>query len=279
MTLRFNICGINVRVHLLAILLCVLMCALGDAEELAIACVALTFHELGHVLAARLMEVDVESLDIAPFGGVARLSGFDDISTWRAIFVCLSGIFVNLILAAVGGALGWLGVMGFDMAEGILRVNLILAIFNMLPALPLDGGRAFVRITRKRFGARAAVNAASVAAYTVAGAMVGLCVWAFIESGSMNITLISTAVFLIAATADGRNDALSGDAMSAVNAILREKKLPMAARIVALDHDTPPGTAVRFMKTDIFTIFYKDDRLISETEIAAEALAATKSTS
>lgn len=106
---------------------------------------SLLLHELGHALVARREGVEIEGITLWLFGGVARLrSPFPSAGAEFRIAVAgpivtalLSGGFVALaVLArfgpAVDGVLAWLG-----------YINVFLLAFNLLPALPLDGGRVF----------------------------------------------------------------------------------------------------------------------------------------
>jgi Zn-dependent protease len=122
---------------------------LSDGTYLAMAIVsALVFlasillHELGHSWVARREGIEVDSISLWLFGGVAQLKGrftsaggeFRVAVSGPLISIGLGIVFVLLALAglpsAVDGVAAWLG-----------YINLILAVFNLLPASPLDGGR------------------------------------------------------------------------------------------------------------------------------------------
>lgn len=107
--------------------------------------VSLLAHELAHAIVARRNGIDVEGITLWLFGGVARLTGEaqDPGADLRVagvgplVSLVLAGMFGLLYLGArpldagiVGGVFGWLAV-----------INLALAIFNLMPAAPLDGGR------------------------------------------------------------------------------------------------------------------------------------------
>jgi len=121
----------------------------SDGEYVVLAVVAallffisLLLHELGHALQARREGVEIEGINLWLFGGVAQFkSGFP--SAGAEFRIAIAGPLVSLALgllcmlaalaglpSAIDGVVAWLGF-----------TNLILLAFNLLPALPLDGGR------------------------------------------------------------------------------------------------------------------------------------------
>jgi Zn-dependent protease len=103
---------------------------------------SILLHELGHSLVARREGIEVDSITLWLFGGVSQFKGRyasagDEFRTAFAgpfVSIVLGVLFVLIALAqlpsAVDGVAAWLG-----------YINLILAVFNLLPASPLDGGR------------------------------------------------------------------------------------------------------------------------------------------
>jgi len=141
---------------------------------------SLLAHELAHAVIARRNGVDVESIVLWLLGGVAQLKG--EPPTPGADFrIAVVGPLTSLALAVVFGAAGGLAsLLGAEgLPVGVLAylaaTNLLLAVFNLLPAAPLDGGRVLRAVLWRWRGQReqAAVTAAR-AGQVFGFALVGL---------------------------------------------------------------------------------------------------------
>ena len=114
-------------------------------------------HELGHSLAAMGYGIGVKDITLLPIGGVARLERMPE-KPVQELIVALAGPAVNIVLALVllpivavlslvqgiplsFNLLAQSGLLGF--LTFLLSANISLAVFNMIPAFPLDGGRVF----------------------------------------------------------------------------------------------------------------------------------------
>ncbi len=132
---------------------------------------SILLHELGHAVVARRHGVEIEEIDLWLLGGVARMSG----SPKRAgdeLRFALAGPGVTLAIVAVFGAIALaLPASAPAALEAIVVyqviVNATILVFNLLPAFPLDGGRALRALLWGRSGDL--VRATKTAAASVAG--------------------------------------------------------------------------------------------------------------
>jgi Zn-dependent protease len=119
---------------------------------------SILLHEFGHALAARREGIEVSGIDLFFFGGVMKMSS-DTRSPGQEFRVAVAGPLVTLLIVIVTGLvsialLGWTGFTDSATLEGsapsdafelwlsfLVSMNVLLLVFNLIPAFPLDGGR------------------------------------------------------------------------------------------------------------------------------------------
>jgi Zn-dependent protease/predicted transcriptional regulator len=156
-----RIAGIDVYVHVTFLVLLAWIALLNWNESRSVAAVAegvgyilalfgcVVAHEYGHALTARRYGIGTADITLLPIGGVARLERMPDKPS-QELVVALAGPAVNVVIA--GGLLAWLTATGWRggnigvttgaLVPRIMVANAFLVAFNLLPAFPMDGGRA-----------------------------------------------------------------------------------------------------------------------------------------
>ena len=177
-----RVAGVDVYAHATFAILIAWIGAASWAQQETLSAVfsAITFilalfgcivlHELGHALAARRYGIKTRDITLLPIGGVARLERMPE-EPRQELVVALAGPAVNLAIAAVL----WVGLEGFNawdteaemsalagpFAQRLLAVNLFIMAFNLLPAFPMDGGRALRALLATRMEYVAATQVAA----------------------------------------------------------------------------------------------------------------------
>ena len=181
--------GVPVRLHFTFVLLLIFLLYVGFGERqsgafTAIYVIALfasvLLHELGHALVARRYGIRTVEIVMYPIGGVARLDRQPRAK--EELWIALAGPAVNLVIA--GAIMAWLGAEGglsalphlheptdSNLAARIAFGNLLLALFNMLPAYPMDGGRVLRGLLALRKTEEEATRIAAMAGQYLAIAM------------------------------------------------------------------------------------------------------------
>jgi Zn-dependent protease/CBS domain-containing protein len=170
-----RLCGIEIRIHLTFLFLLFFIWstpAQGPTAPLrGLGLVGIIFgsvvlHELGHALVARGAGIPAKSILLLPIGGITILDEAhaipDPLNAWqRDIRIAVAGPLVNLLIAGLAALILLAAIPGFSVTarplmdvsalfRSIVWVNVYLGLFNLLPAYPMDGGRALRALFSRR---------------------------------------------------------------------------------------------------------------------------------
>jgi len=216
-----RILGINIQIHFTFFLILIwgaLNFGGGDGPLYGLLVTVALFtlvllHELGHSVAAMAYGIGVRDITLLPIGGVARLEQMPE-KPLQEFVVALAGPAVNIILAIIlapivfGLASAGSGALVLTMRSGtgllglltfLLTANVSLALFNLLPAFPMDGGRIFRALLGLFLDFERATGLAVIVGRVVA---VGLGLFAIIN-GQFFLAFIALFIF----TASGQEGA------------------------------------------------------------------------
>jgi Zn-dependent protease len=164
---------------------------------------SILLHELGHAVVAIRNKIEIVGIDLWLFGGIAKMARDTD-SPGVEFRVAVAGPLVTLLIAAVcvlagilaSGASDFWAAIRFDpvaLSDGLIAmiaylasINLILLVFNLIPAFPLDGGRIARAIAWWRTGDRTrATNIAARLGQLFSYVMIGLGIFTLISWGDL----------------------------------------------------------------------------------------------
>jgi Zn-dependent protease len=164
--------------------------------------VLVTLHELGHSFAAMHYGVSVRQIVLLPIGGLAQLEKMPE-KPVQELVVAIAGPAVNVVLAVLFGFIAWAANIAVIPALGtvsltfstifayIIFYNIVLALFNLLPAFPMDGGRVLRSLLAMKFSfARATAVAVNIG--RVVAVLLG--VWGLV-SGAVFTVFIALFIF------------------------------------------------------------------------------------
>jgi Zn-dependent protease len=159
---------------------------------------SILLHELGHAFVARALNTRVLEIELTGLGGLVRFASALPKSALARVAIFLAGPAVNVVLWQGGR---WAAEAAFQANAGMLglvclqlsTINLFLAVFNMLPAFPLDGGQALDALLGRLIGAIWAQRVVAVLGLVVA-VVVGLYA---IQALPWGVFMLLVAFFLL----------------------------------------------------------------------------------
>ncbi len=238
-------------------------------EQAGLGMLALLLHETGHLLTARGLGYRVRSLELWPFGAALSV----DLSTGSrgALPVALAGPLCSMAAAAMSLLLLRLLPQTEGVMEPFFCMNLSLAAVNLLPAEPLDGGRALASLLSRPLGARRARRLTAWTGLVLGGALFSLGVYGAILGVGSETVLLFAAFLLLSGvrTIRGEDRALEG--LLDRQASLRAGR-PVEVREAALMADRTAGEALRALRRGRYTLIRvvdRNDRLLGTLDEGA----------
>ncbi|MEW6367023.1 MAG: site-2 protease family protein [Acidobacteriota bacterium] len=215
-----RVAGIDIKIHATFVIIIALGAfqwgdqhgvrgAVFGAVLMALLFICVILHELGHSIVAQYFGLPVREIVLLPIGGVARMEK-NPTKPLHELLIAIAGPMVNVVIAGVllvvTGATGAVGsldarglVAGQPMAPSLpllllwlLAANVSLAVFNMIPAFPMDGGRVLRAALAMAVGFSRGTRIASTVGQVLA---VGLGLFAIL-TGHLLLTFIAIFVFL-----------------------------------------------------------------------------------
>ncbi|MEL7564698.1 MAG: M50 family metallopeptidase [Dehalobacterium sp.] len=174
--------GIELKLSNLLPLLFFIYILLGIWEKAFIVFAIILVHEIGHVVVALCWGIQVKTIELFPFGGVARIDNVHMISLTKEITLSLAGPMVNFFLAGVFFLALYHNLAHRELWSFILRVTIVIGCFNLIPVWPFDGGRIFRAILSRFTGFFFAARLVSLLGQICAGGFFIYGSWAMGQS-------------------------------------------------------------------------------------------------
>lgn len=231
--MELKLAGGRLRVNILLIPVCILLIWLNGVERFLCFSGALLLHELSHLFAASALGVRVLSVELLPFGCAAHMGSFAFVSKGKEALVAAAGPIGNLLCVLACEALAG------ESGRLFARCSIVLGAMNLLPALPLDGGRITAVLFSAFLPGRTALVAASLMGM-LAG--VGICVVGIGVGGMGSLSFYVMGGFVLYSSVKGmRPRELDALAFSAAKLRGLSKNAVMDVRNVACSGDKSIG--------------------------------------
>jgi Zn-dependent protease/CBS domain-containing protein len=173
----FRVAGIQLRIHITFLLLIGWIAFVYYAQGGSPAAVAgvllilllftcVVLHEFGHALAGKAFGINTPDITLLPIGGVARLERMPE-EPVQELIIAAAGPAVTAMIAlgafVAGGSFVYPPKEGSSISDVLFTMNVVLLLFNLLPAFPMDGGRVLRALLATRMPyARATQVAANI---------------------------------------------------------------------------------------------------------------------
>jgi stage IV sporulation protein FB len=194
-----TVAGCDIKAHWLWVAVMLAAAVSGFLTIYLLAFALVLLHELCHAAAARAFGFGVREIELLPFGGVARIEGLFELNPTAEFFIALAGPLCNILLLMAALSLNTFVSLPAKLYRLFVDANVAIAALNLLPALPLDGGRMLRGVLSKHFDVVRVTRACAAAGLAVSIILAGFFLWAA-AGGVMNLSVLLMAVFLCVAS-------------------------------------------------------------------------------
>ncbi|WP_236611069.1 M50 family metallopeptidase [Halalkalibacterium ligniniphilum] len=151
----------------------------GYFREVVMVFVIVFIHELGHGIAAHLLKWEIKKIELLPFGGVAEVEESDNRPFYEEMTVILAGPLQHLWMIGLSYFFFSAGVWSMQDHQIFVWHNLTILFFNLLPVLPLDGGRLMQLACMRYWSYHKALDYALVLSTTFLVISILMSLWLF----------------------------------------------------------------------------------------------------
>lgn len=192
--------SVKFGVHPLTLIIGVFYALTGRTVEFIIYTLSAVAHELGHSLVAGRLGYQLNKITLMPFGAIVS-GNIDGLKCKDQIKIALAGPLVNLVCGLFFVALWWIVPELYAYTDVVAFANLSLFTVNLLPIMPLDGGRVLYSMLSIKWGKDRVYLVCRVIGIIMTGCLLaGFVVTAF---GTPNFSLLLFAVFCMVGTFSG----------------------------------------------------------------------------
>lgn len=192
-----SIGGMEIWLHPALLLFFAYMALSGYGQLCVVGMLSILAHEMSHGFAALLCRAVPQAIELTPLGCVLRMEDESRLPPLRRLIIILAGPCCTALLCILSLALTERGALAADMGRMCFACNAAILLVNLLPALPLDGGRLLSLLlgqflTPERVRQTMRMLGVGLGVMMIAG-NVALCLW----GGGVNLSLGLAGCFLI----------------------------------------------------------------------------------
>jgi len=192
----------RIKIHPLFLIFGAFLMLIGSGYLFLAYILAAVLHEFAHAVAASFYGIRSENITLYPFGAV-MFGQYGKLKPSQETIVALAGPVFNLIVSVVFTAMWWLAPVLYAYTDVFVIVNVSMAVFNLLPVYPLDGGRVFASLLKLKTGEVKALKTVRFLGYFAAGFFMLFYICTVFTK--INYSFIAVSFFMLTALFDKEN--------------------------------------------------------------------------
>jgi stage IV sporulation protein FB len=189
------------RIHPATFLFFLLLFFTGYSAVILPYIISVILHELGHAFVAKKLGYKLDRVWILPFGACISFEEFS-FNPDDEIKIAFAGPIVNVLLILTTMTLWWIFPITYAYTYTFAIANFSLAMFNLLPAYPLDGGRILTGALRSQFKSKKVFQIACILNMAFSSIFFTLFLISFLFEANYSLAMIS--IFLFISTFEGK---------------------------------------------------------------------------
>lgn len=199
----FRLGSTGVYLHLGTVLFDLYMVLTGHGAGLCLSTACVFLHEMAHAAVSLAFGQPPEEIEFTPLGCLMRLEDEATLPPGKRLMMLCAGPMASLLLCWLALGATRIGLMGAGLGRRLFCCNLLLALFNLLPALPLDGGRMLALVLSLRLRSHAVQRILRAGGTVLGLCCIGLNLALSIRYGGWNLSCGMVGCFLMYAGAVG----------------------------------------------------------------------------
>ena len=264
--------ALRVRLHPAFAAYLLSVCALSSLETCAGFIISLAVHELGHAMAAHALHEPVERVELAPFGGVMTSAPGRTLSKGlRGAALSAAGPLASYLLVIVASSAPAQRLVPATLIQPIVKCSWAMLLFNLMPALPLDGGGIVFSLGYYVFGVTGLTTMLCGLGALLGGCMLAMAVFGVWRLGILNLSLVMAGGYLMICAIKSRDALLTQNLFAVIEERLREADSCRRMTAYRVPGDTPVAALMPWMSRARCAMFWVEcdaDALVALDERA-----------
>lgn len=245
---------------------------LEQRQSLVISFISILIHEFSHIVLAMMKGSKFNNFQMHIYGARVDLLDVDELNYKEKLLIYIAGPLANICIVFIFMLINYY--VRIEIYESIVTINIGLAIFNLLPAYPLDGARILeIILSRKMLYKEAQLRIAWIS-YFIGGAFIVIYLYGVYKYRSINITMLLVAIIIIYITRTEKKAVmyiLMGNIYKKVRKLIRNNYLEN--RVISVYYKLGLVDLMKIVDKNRFNIFYVlDDDLKVKFIIAEDEL-------